>query len=122
VQQSVANIRSQAELIYNSKNYTYEEVCGDPAVIELLNAATNVVNGDTYEDGDTGPAENDLLGDSTGRSAACNSANTVYAAAAPLATGDDGNGNGTFWCVDSTGASREVLAFAEDDTECGDGV
>jgi hypothetical protein len=121
VQQSVANIRSQAELIYNSKNYTYDDVCADQAVIDLLNAATNVVNGESYSAGDTGPAENDLLGDSTGRTAACNSANTVYAAAAPLATGDS-DGNGTFWCVDSTGASREVAAFADGDTECDDGV
>jgi len=48
VQQSVANIRSQAELYYNQNNYTYTDVCGSAPVITLLSGATSVVNGTPY--------------------------------------------------------------------------
>jgi len=112
VQQSVANIRSQAELIYNSDNYTYDNVCADQAVIDLLSAATRVVNGTTPFVPGSGAAANNLTGAASTRVAKCFDSNTVYAAAAPLAS------EATFWCVDSTGASREVTAFGDGVTEC----
>ena len=112
VKQSVANIRSQAELIYNSDNYTYESVCGNQAVIDLLSAATRVVNGVTPFAESAGDASNDLTGAVSTRVAKCFDANTAYAAAAPLAS------VGEFWCVDSTGASRQVATFGTGLTEC----
>jgi prepilin-type N-terminal cleavage/methylation domain-containing protein len=112
VQQSVANIRSQAEIIYNSANYTYDDVCTDQSVIDLLSAATKVVNGVTPFIAGGGAATNNLTGPSTSRVAKCFDSNTVYAAVAPLASVD------SFWCVDSTGASREVTAFADGATIC----
>lgn len=116
VQQSVANIRSQAELIYNGSNYSYDSVCSDPAVESLLSAATSVVNGTVYEPTTHGvPAyvpTNNLTGDSTTRTAACHDGNTTYVAAAPLASSAE------FWCVDSTGASRQVAALAASATAC----
>ena len=37
--QSLSNIRSQAELVYNSDDYTYENVCSDERVTNLIEAA-----------------------------------------------------------------------------------
>jgi len=112
VQQSVANIRSQAELIYNSDNYTYDNVCADQAVIDLLSAATGVVNGTTPFVPGSGAAENNLTGAASTRVAKCFDGNTVYAAVAPLASVAE------FWCVDSTGASRQVASFSDGATVC----
>jgi len=113
VQQSVTNIRSQAEIIYNnSANYNYDDVCTDPSVIALLSAATKVVNGVTPFAASSGPAENSLTGPPTTRVAKCFDSNNVYAAVAPLASVE------AFWCVDSTGASREVTTFPDTTTEC----
>jgi len=111
IQQSVANIRSQAELIYNGDNYTYDNVCSDQSVIDLLSAATRVVNGTTpFVPGSD--ASNDLTGAASTRTAACYDGNTIYVAAAPLASED------AFWCVDSTGASRKVTTLGSTATEC----
>jgi len=116
VQQSVANIRSQAELIYNSDNYSYGDVCADPAVENLMVAALKVVNGTDYAPGTHGipgyVPTNNLTGDDTTRTGACHDDNTTYVAQAPLASED------SFWCVDSTGASRKTDAMAANDTQC----
>ena len=116
IQQSVANIRSQAELIYNGDNYTYDGVCDSAEVVNLLSAATSVVNGTVYASStqNTADAANSQAGAATARTAACNDANTTYAAAAPLASEEE------FWCVDSTGASRQVATFQGSDASCPD--
>jgi hypothetical protein len=116
IKQSVANIRSQAELYYNQEGYTYTGVCDDDRIIDLLTAALEVVNGDAYVSGD----EFDDLGNSTtsaaARVAGCTDADVTYIAAAPLAS----NG-GAYWCVDGTGASMEITSVpaAEPTTEDG---
>lgn len=105
IKQSVANIRSQAELVYNNSNYSYLNVCADPRIENLLDAAINVVNGTDYAPGTHGVpayvALNSLTGPATGRTAACHSDETRYVAVAPLAS------VAQFWCVDSTGASKQ---------------
>jgi prepilin-type N-terminal cleavage/methylation domain-containing protein len=112
VQQSVANVRSQAELFYNANNYTYTGVCGAAEVQRLLSAATSVVGGTAYSGTTPSGATNSQAGDASARTAGCNEANNAYAAAAPLASTE------TFWCVDSTGSSREVTTFASAATVC----
>jgi prepilin-type N-terminal cleavage/methylation domain-containing protein len=115
VQQSVANVRSQAELHYNQSNYTYDGLCSATSTVELLTAATNVVNGTDY-DGTEQVPENGT-GAATDRLAGCVDGNTFYVAQAPLAS------NENFWCVDSTGASRETAAIsATSETECPPGI
>jgi len=108
VKQSVANIRSQAELIYNNNNYSYGTVCSDTAVVDLLTAATRVVNGTAFVGTASGvitaTGANSLTGDASGRVAACHSDDTRYVAIAPLASVAE------FWCVDSTGASKQVAS------------
>jgi len=115
IKQSVANIRSQAELVYNRGNYTYEGVCDDAQVGSLLIAATNVVNGTAYASStqNTSVASNDLTGAANTRNAGCNDGPTTYVAVAPLASVD------AFWCVDSTGASKQVTSdLVSTDTAC----
>ena len=122
IKQSVANIRSQAELFYNSHGYAYYEdastnVCSDGQVASLLDAAIDVVNGTAYVPAthgiDSNVALNTLTGGSAGREAACRSEETRYLAVAPLASVAE------FWCVDSTGASIQIAtAPAAGDYTC----
>lgn len=111
IKQSVANIRSQAELFYNSNGYAYyvdatTNVCSDGQVSALLAAAVDVVNGTAYVAGTHGinsaVGANTLTGGAGGRLAACRSEETRYVAVAPLASVAE------FWCVDSTGASVQI--------------
>ena len=96
IQQSMANVRSQAELVYNSSNYSYDTVCSDPRVTSLLRASLDVVNG-------TGAINAAQAQWSTStpanRIVACQDSDREWVAMAPLATGNE------FWCVDSTGFS-----------------
>jgi len=105
VKQSVANIRSQAELWYNSNGYSYANLCSQTPVATLLNGAIKVVNGTTYVAGTHGistyVALNTITGAATGRTAACHADETRYVAVSPLASINQ------FWCVDSTGISKQ---------------
>ena len=106
VQQSIANIRSQAELVYNSNGYTYDGICGDARVVNLIDAALDVVNGTAYSSTTAqNLTENGTV--ATDRIATCVADDTRYIVQAPLAAA---TGNTGFWCVDSTGASREITA------------
>jgi prepilin-type N-terminal cleavage/methylation domain-containing protein len=106
IKQSVANIRSQAELWYNSNGYSYANLCAQTPVDNLLSAAVDVVNGTDYVAATHGAATyvavNSLTGAATGRTAACHGDETRYVAVAPLAS------VAQFWCVDSTGASKQT--------------
>lgn len=114
IQQSVANIRSQAELVYNSSGYSYNTVCEDARVTNLINAAIDVVNGTVYASGTHNlPAAVPGNGASQAtRFAACHDSDVAYAVAAPLA-----NAAG-FWCVDSTGFSGSSTISNGGDTTC----
>jgi len=114
IKQSVANIRSQAELFYNSNGYTYyvdanNNVCFSAAVDNLLSAAVDVVNGTDYAPAThgilTATGANNLTGAASTRLAACHVDETRYAAVSPLAS------VGSFWCVDSTGYSGSSTAL-----------
>lgn len=106
IKQSVANIRSQAELWYNSNGYSYINLCSQTPIDNLLSAAVDVVNGTDYVVGTHGvstyQAVNTLTGAATGRTAACHADETRYVAVAPLAS------IAQFWCVDSTGTSKQA--------------
>lgn len=122
IKQSVANIRSQAELFYNSNGYAYSvtttnNVCSAAQVDSLLSAAVDVVNGVDYDPATMGINANVALntptGAASGREAACRSDETRYVAVAPLAS------SAAFWCVDSTGASVQITtAPAASDYTC----
>jgi type IV pilus assembly protein PilA len=105
IKQSVANIRSQAELWYNSNGYSYATLCAQTPVDNLLSAAVDVVNGTDYVAGTHGASTyvgtNTLTGAASGRTAACHADETRFVAVAPLAS------VAQFWCVDSTGTSKQ---------------
>jgi type IV pilus assembly protein PilA len=103
-QQSVANIRSQAELVYNSNGYSYDTVCSDAKIDILLDGATKAVGGTAYTAATHGISTYVATNGSTvaARTAACHDSAIAYVAVSPLADGTN------FWCVDSTGASKQV--------------
>jgi len=41
IKQSLGNVRSQAEIVYNQQNYTYDNVCADSKVTTLMTAVNN---------------------------------------------------------------------------------
>jgi len=107
-QQSIANTRPQAELVYNSSNYSYATVCQDTRVINLIQAAMRAVGSSvTYTVADHGqPTSVATNGDNpANRIASCKGDANRYMIVSPLATP-----NTAFWCVDSTGASKQVAA------------
>jgi prepilin-type N-terminal cleavage/methylation domain-containing protein len=116
IQQSIANIRSQAELVYNSNGYSYDGVCGDLRVTNLISAGLDVVNGAAYSSSTAmSAASNGPV--ATDRIAACADEDTRYIVQAPLANPSAADVD--FWCVDSTGASREVTTpIATGDWTC----
>jgi type IV pilus assembly protein PilA len=99
IQQSIANVRSQAELVYNAGGYSYDTVCADSRVTNLVQAALDVVNSSAAIG--TGAASNSTTTPGS-RVATCRDADTQYIVAAPL------SGGSNFWCVDSTGSSKQV--------------
>ncbi|MCA9356701.1 type II secretion system protein [Candidatus Nomurabacteria bacterium] len=108
IKQSVANIRAQAELVYNADGYSYLNVCSATSTKKLLDAAVKVVNGTAYVASTHGinsaVGANTILGPASGRTAACRSDETRYVAVSPLASVAE------FWCVDSTGVSAQISA------------
>ena len=41
IKQSLGNVRSQAEIVYNQQNYTYANICSDAKIVTLLAAVNN---------------------------------------------------------------------------------
>ena len=41
IKQSLGNVRSQAEIVYNQQNYSYDNVCIDAKVTSLMTAVNN---------------------------------------------------------------------------------
>lgn len=98
VKANLGNARSQAELYYDVKGNNYESVCSDDiigarSIKESINAAKSASGISTA-----------TLHDSEGaaRTATCNDTSDGWAAEVPLKSV-----NTRFWCVDSSGASKE---------------
>lgn len=107
IQQTMTNLRSQAELYYNGAgNFSYTGLCTASVPIENgITAALSVVNGPAYDDTtDVGTtATNDAAVDAN-RKANCTSNASAYQVTVPLAGGTG------YWCVDSTGFSGDLAA------------
>ncbi len=115
IKQSVANIRSQAELVYNANGYTYDGICGDTRVTDLIAAGLKVINGATYSSSTplTSLSNGDVTAD---RVAACADSDVAYIVEVPLAK--PGAADTKFWCVDSTGASTQLTAPVTSGMRC----
>lgn len=114
IQQTMASIRTQAEVYYNTTgSFSYDGVCSDPQIVELINGAVDVVSGALWVASDGVQATNSDT-DDTARKAACAENSSEYQVTTPLA----GEAAG-FWCIDNTGgAGQAATAVADDVTEC----
>ena len=104
IKSNLANARAQAEVFYlNSATGTYEGVCatsGSNVIGTMVNAAENTYDGSvtTYADATA----------STWNTAQCHDNASAWAAFVPLKA--SASGSIVAWCVDSTGASKQVTA------------
>ena len=108
--QSITNLRAQAELYYNqaANNFSYAGVCGATTVSTLITAAVKAVGGTTtYVPATHGVVTSQAQNSATpaSRLPSCFADATRYVVVSPLATGNTG-----FWCVDSTGAAKQLAA------------
>ncbi len=118
IAQSMANLRSQAELHYNQEGLSYEDFCESPRAEQLLESAASNVNADTVSIGDASTPQTPQNGNDGGsRVLACNDSDTAWAAASPLTGGEE-----RYWCVDSTGVSEEMDFTEDGDTRNGGDV
>lgn len=94
--QTLSNLRSQAEIVYNGANYSYATVCTDGKITPLLTAVdTNT------------PATSVVTAIATAGLATtvnCHASAAGWAVAAPMATLNAGAQQ--YFCVDSTGQSK----------------
>lgn len=112
IKQSIGNLRSQAELVYNKNGYSYATVCTDSSVDKLLTAAAS------NRTETTGGVIKTIGTASSDTTVTCHSNAIGYAAIAPL--------NIPFgaavqsWCVDSTGfaGTTTAAALVDNDITC----
>jgi prepilin-type N-terminal cleavage/methylation domain-containing protein len=109
IKQSIGNIRSQAELVYNQQGYSYAGVCANDAIRRLMQAGAD----NRAQTTGISPVAG---GASSGTIVTCNSDINGYAVAAPLNVQAILPG-GTVavdasWCVDSTGFAGAVAVNA----------
>jgi len=118
IKQSLSNARSQAELVYNSTGFSYSTVCSDTAkIIPLIQASLNVsgatVPYSAAAHGIMSSVPANSLTTADGRIAACHNTSDAYVIQVPLANSAD-----RFWCIDSTGSSRQTAAMGENAIVC----
>jgi len=103
IQQTMASLRSQAEIYYNGPgNYSYTGLCADAQVDSAVTAALAVINGPAYDEStDTDTVATNSLTDEDDRKAMCNANASGYQVTAPLSGGE-------FWCVDSSGSTSQI--------------
>ncbi len=89
IKANLANVRAQAELVYDTDG-DYDDVCTNATVTAAVAAA----------------------GSASGTTADCNDSASAWAAGVALKTA------GQFWCVDSTGASKQTAADLGTGTVC----
>ncbi len=106
IKQQLSNIRSSAELTYNSNNYSYAAVCDDSRIVSSMESAQM-----SYSESSAAVRRNmkPMQG-----SVSCLSGKDWYVVQAPLIDSDTELFE--FWCVDSTGfagGTIELLSFSD---------
>lgn len=81
IAQSMANLRSQAELHYNQQGLSYEDFCVSDRATQLLNSAADNVNGEYVDSSLEAPTNGNTRAE---RRVACNDSDTAWAAASPM--------------------------------------
>ena len=107
LQQTLGNTVSQAEIYFNGNSFSYEDMCDDTTIENLLISA--------YE---TVPGANAIATGAQGNTEVfCNSTENSFVISAPLTNSDDEGGR--FWCVDSDGNRTETSeSRADGATDC----
>ncbi len=103
IKSNMANIRAQAEIFYDDPaagNGTYTGVCGNANVIAQMNAANTAA-------GVAAAFSTTLTTPGSATQSVCHVAanGSAWAANVPLKTSSANS-----WCVDSTGASKQITA------------
>lgn len=101
IKQSIANARAQAELSYNSNNFSYDSVCTDTDIVSLITAAED-------NRAETVTANRVINGNAATNAAVCNDSASGYVIAAPVNVVGAGTAGDVAWCIDSTGAVGEI--------------
>jgi len=93
IKNNLANVRSQAELYYDSSPMGYTGVCSDSRVLVAITAANNV----------------------SGGTSVCNNSATAWAVSSPLKVAE---GSLVYWCVDGSGVARGHASAIGTATAC----
>lgn len=111
IQQTMASVRTQAEVFYNGAGgFSYTNVCDDAALEGLVQGALDVVNGEDFAGrADKGASATNDLADETNREGQCFSNASAYQITVPIA------GVAEYWCIDSTGAIGQTANAPADD-------
>ena len=95
VKNNLANIRAQAEMVYDDAPGSYAGVCANPQVIAAMASAASAGGGTVL-------ATNAAL---TAGNVACYNAVATWVVEASLKVAENSK---SYWCVDSTGVSKAV--------------
>jgi len=98
VRENMSNLRSQAEIFYNTNSFSYLGMCSDAEVVHLLDNAKKY-----------GPASAVTY---------CNADGFSWAAAAKLNNADRETGAELFFCVDSTGRAVATSKILYSELSC----
>ena len=105
IKNNLANIRAQAELHYDVAN-VYTNLCTQPTIAQMLSSAASALGG---------TVDTALANAGTTNKVSCHESASAWAVSSGLKAAE---GSLTMWCVDSTGASKGVTAFAASATVC----
>ena len=105
IQQSMASLRTQAEVYYNGTGgFSYVGLCDDAPTLSLLNGAVGVVSGPQVTATNVGTIGSNSATAEASRSPHCVTNSSQYLMVAPLAGGT------SFWCIDSSGGVGEIAS------------
>ena len=122
IQQTMASMRTQAEVFYNSTgNFSYDngtaEVCTDQSSLDLFNGALDVVSGSPVTTATAlTEASNSIANAGSDRKTSCYADASDFVILAPLANSDD-----AFWCIDADGSVGEFTIASADLSDYVDG-
>jgi type IV pilus assembly protein PilA len=105
IKSNLETIRTQAELVYDNNSQSYAAICSDATIAAALTSAAN----------NTGSTVVTTLATAgTATTVVCHPTASAYAVEAPLKAT-----SGHYWCIDSTGASKDTTTvLAASGTVC----
>ena len=108
IKNNLANIRAQAELLYDSNNpNSYSGLCSQPTITQMLQSSATAL-------GASAP-DTVLANAGSATKVSCHESAQAWAVSSGLKTAE---GSNTMWCVDSNGTSKGVTALNTSATVC----